>query len=111
MDGAPMVWKLLAVFEGLVIVVLVVVLLSRRDKFVHLGNNVGESTYLMVNSRTGQACFGGPKEAYLPPITPLTDSRLFEKPNLIDEALEKSRKDIWKKSYKGSGLPYCVDLH
>ena len=107
-----MVWKLLAVFEGAVIAVLVTVLLLGRDKFVHLGNNAGESTYLMVNIRTGQACYGGPRVAYLPPIKPPV-----EKPNPVDEALATVDpqngipKDVWEKSYKGTGLPYCVDLH
>jgi hypothetical protein len=106
-----MIWKLLAVLEGVVIAVLLTVLVLGRDKFVHLGNNAGESTYLLADTRTGQVCYGGPKVAYVPPTKPVTDSKVFDKPNPGDVAIEKAQKDDFEKSYRGTGLPYCVDLH
>ena len=88
-----MIWKIIALGEAGIIIILATVLIvdhSTQNRFIPTGS----SPYIMVNSRTGEACFAGPKTSSdlkpLPGLEPLPGAQEPRKlPN---------------------GLPYCVDI-
>ena len=88
-------WKWIAAAQAVVIVSLVLlIILDRHEaRFASLGNHDGDGWYLMVNNRTGQVCYGGPTM----------------KGDIFDR-LANGTTDSLRKSFKGTGMPYCKDL-
>ncbi len=90
-----MIWKIIALGEAGIIIILVTVLIVDRgqNKFIPTGSG----PYIMVNSRTGEACFAGPKTSSelrpLPGFEPLPGAQEQQEPRKLP-----------------NGLPYCVDM-
>ncbi len=79
--GGSVIWKVLALSEALIIITLVAILIMDRGKqnrFIPISRS-----FLLIDSRTGQTCFSGPKS--------------FEPGQTEPHKLP-------------NGVPYCVDL-